>query len=116
MVTPPATTTPPIPKSGEGTISGTVTMGPTCPVERIPPDPNCAPRPYQTSIAVKQGNKIIKTITSNQNGLFSTNLKIGSYELEAMGAPVFPRCSPTEVKVSLNQSIVANISCDTGIR
>src|ERR1035437_9718286 len=40
-------------------ISGTVLLGPTCPVERIPPDPQCAPKPYSTSINIlKSGSTV----------------------------------------------------------
>lgn len=29
-------------------VRGAVVLGPTCPAERIPPDPTCAPKPYAT--------------------------------------------------------------------
>src|SRR5207253_9569337 len=43
--------------SGGGTgvkqgIRGTVLLGPICPVERIPPDPQCADKPYAASLVV----------------------------------------------------------------
>jgi hypothetical protein len=36
-------------KSG---IHGVVTMGPSCPVERMPPDPNCADRPLAATFSI----------------------------------------------------------------
>jgi len=31
--------------AGPPSVSGVVTAGPVCPVERVPPGPSCAPRP-----------------------------------------------------------------------
>jgi len=57
---PAATTTPPAGGGGgilpyATGIQGTVMAGPTCPVERNPPDPQCADRPLQTLVANKKG-------------------------------------------------------------
>lgn len=52
----------PLPVGKTGTISGIVTTGPSCPVERIPPEPGCAPtlRPQIFSvIQVSDKNCII---------------------------------------------------------
>src|ERR1035437_9585171 len=69
------------PVSKKSGISGTVTLGPTCPVERIPPDPNCAPKFYSTSIAIYEvgHTNAVKTIQSDTNGAFSTELNPGNY-------------------------------------
>ena len=101
-----------------GTISGTITTSPTCPVERIPPEPGCAPRPYATSIEIKQIGKtfILKTIKSDDLGKFNTELPLGSYELKPAGGSVFPSCGSTTVQVESGQNSVVDISCDTGIR
>ena len=103
-----------------GTISGTVTTSPTCPVERIPPDPQCAPKPYATAIKIRaEGSAaVIKTIQSNTSGVFTTSLLIGSYELEAVtqNNATYPRCEKTLVTVKADKTTTANISCDTGIR
>ncbi len=103
-----------------GTISGTVTTSPTCPVERIPPEPNCAPKPYATAIKIRAEGAVavIKTIQSNSSGAFSASLPIGSYELEAVtpNNAIFPRCEKTIVAVKADKTTTANISCDTGIR
>src|SRR3989344_2614955 len=115
---PPASTTPPVSKSEEGSVLGRITLGPTCPIARNPPDPNCAPRPYQTYVNIinLSNSKVVKTIKSDSNGQFSTNLSVGSYRLDALGAQVYPRCSPVEVKIIANKNTVSDISCDTGIR
>jgi len=110
----------PIPPGGVGAISGTVTTSPTCPVERIPPEPQCAPRAYATSINIKEEGKqtTIKTIQSNNLGVFKTNLPVGSYELDVITAngSILPRCNKITVQVKSSQTTTADISCDTGIR
>lgn len=102
-------------KSG---INGTVTLSPVCPVERIPPDPNCAPKPYATPINIlKTGStKIIKTIQSDLKGIFSVDLSPGVYTLQAQGGNVLPRCPLVSVEVKSGQYTNVDISCDTGIR
>ncbi len=102
-------------KSG---ASGVVTLSPTCPVERIPPDPNCAPKFYSTTINVmKKGSSlIIKTTKSDTNGKFSVELTPGSYILQAQGGTVMPRCPETSVIVESGKYTNTEISCDTGIR
>src|SRR5271169_551088 len=58
--------------SPEGTVEGSVMLGPTCPVERIPPDPACAPRPYQTRITVyqKNGTTVAAMGAPGENGFY----------------------------------------------
>ena len=101
-----------------GTISGTVTTSPTCPVERIPPEPQCAPRPYATSIEIRQTGEtsVLKTIKSDTLGIFNTELSVGSYELRAANDSIFPNCNSVTIQVKSGQNSVVNISCDTGIR
>lgn len=102
-------------KSG---IKGTVTLSPTCPVERMPPDPKCAPKPYQTSFNIlKKGNTaVIKTIQSNTSGVFNVDLDPETYILKAKGGNVLPSCSEASAEVKSGQYATIDISCDTGIR
>lgn len=104
--------------SNKNGINGTVTLSPVCPVERIPPDPNCAPKPYATSINIMKAGStgIIKTIQSDSNGTFSVNLSPGVYTLQAQGGNVLPRCPLVSVEVKSERYTNTEISCDTGIR
>ena len=99
-------------------ISGTVLLGPVCPVMMNPPDPKCADKPYSTSINIsKVGNtKIIKTIKSDDNGSFLFVIDPGIYILQANGGNVLPRCGEVSVEVISGQYTNTEISCDTGIR
>jgi hypothetical protein len=102
-------------KSG---ITGTVTLSPTCPVERIPPDPNCSPKFYSTLINIMRAgdNKVIKKIQSDSSGVFKIDLDQGSYILQAQGGNVLPRCPLVSVDIKSGQYTITNISCDTEIR
>ncbi len=114
-----ATTTPPatILPYNSG-VRGTVLLGPVCPVERIPPDPLCADRPYATAIAVYRNgsSSIFATGKSDAGGAFQFSLPPGSYTLVASGGTMLPRCSPIEVTIGPTGYRIADIPCDTGIR
>lgn len=99
-------------------VRGTVLLGPTCPVERMPPDPACAPKPYATAIMVyRTGSKSPYVIgNSNTSGAFVFSLPSGSYTLAAKGDTVLPRCNETNVAVVPDEYTSVTISCDTGIR
>lgn len=100
-----------------GTISGRVTLSPTCPVERMPPDPKCAPKAYQTKIEVlsSESGKLVKTMQSASDGNFSVTLPFGFYKIEAGTGTMLPRCSPVAIHLQ-TVTATAGISCDTGIR
>ncbi len=104
--------------SNKSGIKGRVTLSPTCPVERFPPDPNCAPKAYSTLIdIIKEGStKILKTIQSDASGVFNVDLSLGSYVLQAHGGQTMPSCPLVLVAVKSNQYTNIEISCDTGIR
>jgi len=113
-VVPKVTTT-----SNNSGVRGTVSLGPTCPVQRIPPDPQCADKPYATDIAVYRANStaIVTTGKSNTNGTFEFSLSPGSYTLVLSGATMkLPRCNDTSVTVLPDVYTTTTISCDTGIR
>lgn len=102
-------------KSG---VRGTVLLGPICPVERIPPDPACAEKPYATTITVRHtgSSATFATGKSDATGAFEFSLPPGSYTLTASGGTMLPRCNPIDVTVAASEYITADISCDTGIR
>lgn len=100
-----------------GTIKGLVTLSPICPVERMPPEPKCAPKPYQTEVKVfnAKGSKIIKSTQTGSDGSFSVTLPIGNYKIQAGAENRLPSCLPVVVTLPAG-TISVDISCDTGIR
>ena len=55
-------------------VSGTVTAGPVCPVETVPPNPKCAPRPVAGAV-------IVATDAAGQEVGRATSAADGTYEL-----------------------------------
>lgn len=104
----------------ESGIKGVVLLGPICPVERIPPDPQCAAKPYRTNLQAMTaaGSQSMKSFSSDQNGNFSVQLPPGEYSIQsAAAANPYLRCSshgPIQVKAGSFAS--TTIYCDTGIR
>jgi len=62
-----------------GILAGTISIGPICPVETIPPDPGCLPtaetyKAYPVYIWTVDGSKKIALISPALDGSFRTNL------------------------------------------
>ncbi len=105
--------------SGNSGIRGTVMLGPTCPVERIPPDPRCADKPYATLVTIFRASDITHEVVStqsNEKGEFAADLTPGDYTIRAAGGSMLPRCAEVEVSVKQNSYATTTISCDSGIR
>lgn len=101
-------------------ISGRVSTGPTCPVMRNPPDPNCADRPYQTTVQIivvgSSKSSPFATVETDKNGVYKIMLPPGEYAVQLAGGTTFPRCNTETVTVVPKKVSEVNISCDTGIR
>lgn len=114
--TPPAPVVPPVTVKSGG-ISGYIHMGPTCPVERIPPDPNCADRPYANAAvsAIGSSGKQYQT-QSDSVGKFNLSVPADSYAVKVSSPNSLPRCPDQTATVIANNTATLDISCDTGIR
>ena len=99
-------------------VRGTVLLGPTCPVQRMPPDPACADKPYSAKISVYRAgaSALYAEGKSDESGIFQFSLPPGSYTLKATSGTVYPRCNPADVTVWPSGYATTTISCDTGIR
>ena len=99
-------------------VQGMVSLGPTCPVERIPPDPQCADKPFATAIIVSHTGSSSAFVLGNSDkaGVFKFSLPPGSYTLKATSGKVFPRCPEVTVVVPASGYASTTISCDSGIR
>jgi hypothetical protein len=114
----PRTTNAPRQVGDDSGISGTILLGPTCPVMREPPDPACADKPYQTTVTVTRAGSgdRIATTASDASGMFSIPLAPGDYAISATGGSPLPRCTSATVTVRAGSYATTTISCDTGIR
>jgi hypothetical protein len=102
-------------------IAGRVVAGPTCPVERVPPDPQCAPRPLAAPLRIRRadGSGSGRVVHSNADGRFRVPLGPGRYKIVPLprnGSP-FPRPpQPITLTVRASHYTWVTITYDTGIR
>jgi hypothetical protein len=104
-------------KSG---VRGTVTLGPICPVIQNPPDPQCADKPYQTTVQViaigSPKSSPFAVVQTNKDGEYIFAIPPGEYALQAVGGKMFPSCALEDIIVQPDVMSVVDLSCDTGIR
>ena len=106
---------------GSGTIKGTVSIGPVCPVEQVnnPCNPTEAMyATHQVLIYSANRNKLIATLTPDKNGNFSIDLPSTSYLVDVVRQMGIGSAKgvPADVLLTNGQTAVVNISIDTGIR
>jgi hypothetical protein len=103
--------------SGAATgVRGTATVGPTCPVERTPPDPNCANRAYAGTFVVDSvGGTRIAQFTTAADGTYSVALPPGSYQVRLDDPNRLPSMAPRAFTVGDGWSVV-DLVLDSGIR
>jgi hypothetical protein len=97
-----------------GTVHGTVSAGPTCPVERV--GKPCPPRPVVATIQASARDRVVASTPSAADGSYRLELPTGAYTISAVTSTPFPRCSPREVNIIAAKTIEVDLSCDTGIR
>ncbi|MDB5194174.1 MAG: protein of unknown function with transrane region [Parcubacteria group bacterium] len=101
-----------------GELTGTVTLGPTCPVMRNPPDPGCEDKAYQTTVVVSvaSSGKEVGRQETDASGRFKFAFLPGTYTVTALGGSVYPRCEVATAVLVRAATTTTAISCDTGIR
>jgi hypothetical protein len=102
-------------------VTGHLLAGPTCPVETVPPNPACAPRPVAgaTILVTNPAGVTVARAISTTDGSYRLELAPGTYELgpqpvtgESMRAP-----APTSITIGPGTgTLVVDFSYDTGIR
>jgi hypothetical protein len=101
-------------------IKGNVLLGPTCPVVKDPPEEGCEDKPFETTLVVttRDGARVIKEFSSDENGKFSVSVASGEYSIKsAAAANVLPYCASNgTVIVSSDYYIETTVYCDSGIR
>ena len=106
-----------------GFLEGTISIGPICPVETIPPDPACQPtaetyKAYPVSIYTSDGKTKIALLQPSLDGSFSRELPPGNYlvVLEKAQNNIGGSNLPAEVSITSLDKTLLNINIDTGIR
>jgi hypothetical protein len=100
-------------------IAISAVAGPVCPVERVPPDPACAPRPVAnaTILVVDDQGKTVATVTTGADGTVVVPLPGGKYVLQPQPIEGFMGgADPIHVSVFEGAMTPAVVTYDTGIR
>jgi hypothetical protein len=100
--------------SPAGGVQGSVTAGPTCPVE-IQGSP-CPPQPWTGTVrATSAGGSVTETVTDG-HGHYTLHLPDGTYDVEPVveGGP--PTAKPVRVTVAGGAMQSLDLQVDTGIR
>jgi hypothetical protein len=107
-----------------GFLEGKVTIGPLCPVERVPPEPACQPteETYENwPVAVWAADKKTRVaqIEPNLNGAYRIELPAGNYVVDLEGqqpSMIGGSNLPAMIKIDSGETTVLDIDIDTGIR
>jgi hypothetical protein len=105
--------------AGQTGIAGVALAGPTCPVERVPPDPACAARPVAGATIVirdASGSEVARVATA-ADGSFFVQLSAGDYAVEPQPAEgLLGTAGPQSVTVQEGTATTVQLDYDTGIR
>jgi hypothetical protein len=109
---------------GSGVLKGKISIGPICPVERIPPDPKCLPtmETYKAwATAVWTLNKRLKlaSLDPKLDGSYEISIPPGRYIID-FDQSNFNHIGgsnlPAVISISFGDTTRFNINIDTGIR
>lgn len=115
----PADAWPSPPGTGRTGVGGIALAGPVCPVERVPPDPACAPRPVAGATVVIRdgsGSEVARTATG-ADGSFFVELPAGEYDVQPQPAEgLLGTAASQTVTVVEGAAATVQLDYDTGIR
>jgi len=104
-------------------VRGTVAFSPVCPVEKVPPDPACAPRPGAARITLlRPDGSVAAQGAAGADGHFALPVGPGDYTVQAVpvaaSATTGRPCvvTPSSVVVTPGNVSTVTVACDTGIR
>ncbi len=115
--TPPVT----IPTIGGPWLVGVALAGPVCPVERIPPDPACAPRPVAgaTIAVLDQSGRTVATVVTAADGTYLVAVPAGRVRIApARAAGMMRPPAPVDAVIPAGPAawLRVDLDYDTGIR
>ena len=98
-------------------VEGKVTIGPSCPVARTPPDPSCADRPAAATFSIDTTTGVhVADASSGVDGRFSLTLRPGTYIISLRATSVMPTMAPQTFSVPDNGITTLSLQLDSGIR
>jgi hypothetical protein len=109
--------------NNNGYLSGVISIGPICPVEKIPPDPGCLPtaetyKAYPVSVYSSDGRTKIIQLSPSLDGSYISDLPDGKYLviLEKPQNNIGGSNLPASVSINSKDTTKLYINIDTGIR
>ena len=106
--------------TGIGHLTGKLTIGPICPLER--PDLPCTPGPevyaaHKIIIYDAHRTHVIKEIVAGADGNYQTDLTAGDYIVDVERSGIGSGTGvPQSIHISDGQTVKIDIDVDTGIR
>lgn len=102
-------------------VTGVVTAGPVCPVERNPPDPSCAPRPVAGAVivATDAAGQTVGRATSDADGSYLLIVgETGTFVIKALPVTGLMGVPPSVTVTLALPSATARVDLvyDTGMR
>lgn len=106
------------PTGAPGTgIRGTVTLGPTCPVEQVGGPPCVKPLAAELAVTSAEDGSVVARVSSGEDGTFSVDVPPGDYVVvPAPAGDPFPLGTPVEVTVVPGAYALVEVAYDSGIR
>ncbi|PIP73972.1 MAG: hypothetical protein COW88_00145 [Candidatus Lloydbacteria bacterium CG22_combo_CG10-13_8_21_14_all_47_15] len=103
---------------GLGKVTGTILFGPTCPVVKDPPDPQCADKPLFGEFIVQNamGSTEFARFGTQRDGSFEVTLPAGEYYITWAEPRGLPGAQGQLVNVTAGETSEYTITFDTGIR
>src|ERR1035437_7701942 len=102
-----------------GFLEGTISIGPICPVEKVPPDPECQPtaetyKAYPVGVFTTDGNRKVAQLNPSLDGTFSSELPTGNYlvVLEKEQNNIGGSNLPVEISITSQDRTLLNINID----
>jgi hypothetical protein len=96
-------------------VTGTVTIGPTCPV--LQAKSPCPDKPFATQVSVTDAaGKVVVTTKSGADGSFKVELAPGAYTVSAVGSMSGAPSPGVRVSVTRGQWATVHLTVDSGIR
>lgn len=104
---------------GSGTVTGDVTLSPTCPGP-VRPGQDCT-APFRGTIVIRRASsgKIVARVSTDEQGHFTRRLSTGRYALipQHCGMSAGNEAgTPPMVRIRAHRTTRTHVDCDTGIR
>ena len=109
----------------QGTLQGTITIGPIQPVERPGENPPVSPKVFEARKGIiynKSKTRVVETLGLTQigqsaKGSYSIQLKPGEYVVDINRIGIDSSSDvPKKVEIESGQTVIVDIDIDTGIR